>query len=78
LRQELFRKVTVRENGKTLRMPAIQAVLRKQILMAAQGNATATKEVLKLLSLADKLDPASIKQQVVLCHEEALRLLDPD
>ena len=78
VRQELYRNVSVRENGKSLRMPAIQAILRKQILLAAQGNVAATKEVLKLLSLVDTLDPASIEQQVVLRHEDALRLLDPD
>jgi hypothetical protein len=78
VRQELHRKVSVRENGKSLRMPAIQAILRKQILLAAQGNMAAMKEVLKLLPLVDKLDPTSIEKQLVLSHEEALRLIDPD
>jgi hypothetical protein len=77
VRQELYRMVSVRENGKIVRMPAIQAIFRKQILLAAQGNMAASKEVLKLLSL-DKLDPASIEKQLVLSHEEALRALDPD
>jgi len=57
MQQELHRKLTVREAGKAVRMPAIQAILRNQILLAAQGNVAAIKEVLRTWSLAVASEP---------------------
>jgi hypothetical protein len=55
--QELNRKLTVREDGKTVRMSALQAIMRKSILLAAQGNVAAIKEVFKLSCVATGTDP---------------------
>ena len=76
MREELYRKVSVRENGKILRMSAFQAIFRKQILLAAQGNAAAVKEVMKTLLQVETLDPASIEEQLLLRHEDALDELE--
>jgi hypothetical protein len=73
IRQELFRTVTVREGRKVIRMPAIQAVLRKQVLLAAQGNVSAMKEVLKALQLIEATADAQI-----LRHEDAVALLEAE
>jgi Family of unknown function (DUF5681) len=54
--QELNRKLTVREDGKTVRMSALQAIMRKSILLAAQGNVAAIKEVFKLSYVATGTD----------------------
>ena len=76
IRQELYRTITVREGGKVIRMPAFRAILRKQILLAAQGNVSAMKEVLKALRL---IEAAENVQPTHLTHEEALDMLDePD
>ena len=39
--KEAYRPVTVREGDKVITMPAIQAVLRSQIALAAKGNGPA-------------------------------------
>jgi hypothetical protein len=76
IRQELYRTITVREGSKVIRMPAVRAILRKQILLAAQGNVSAMKEVLKALRL---IEAAENVQPTHLTHEEALDMLDqPD
>jgi Family of unknown function (DUF5681) len=49
MRQELYRLVTVRENDKVTRMPALQAVVRSQINSAAKGNVSAQRAVIKTI-----------------------------
>src|SRR5205085_2700242 len=41
--KEAYRLVTVREGDKVLTVPAIQAVLRSQVALAAQGNGPAQR-----------------------------------
>jgi hypothetical protein len=44
--QEAYRTITVKEGGRAFAMPAIQAILRSQIVLAAQGNVQAQRAVL--------------------------------
>jgi Family of unknown function (DUF5681) len=44
--QEAYRTITVKEDGRTLTLPAIQAVLRSQIGLVAKGNVQAQRAVL--------------------------------
>jgi hypothetical protein len=44
--EEAYRLVTVREGRNEVKMPAIQAVLRRQIALAAQGNGPAQRAVI--------------------------------
>src|SRR5881628_3391808 len=41
--KELYRPVTVREGDKVITLPAIQAVLRSQVALAAKGNGPAQR-----------------------------------
>jgi hypothetical protein len=44
--KEAYRTITVREGDKTMRMPAIQAVMRSQVALAATGNGPAQRALL--------------------------------
>src|SRR5215470_1395924 len=44
--REAYRTVTVKEGGRALALPAIQAILRSQIVLAAKGNVQAQRAVL--------------------------------
>ena len=45
--QEAFRMLNLREGDKITRIPALQAVLRSQIALAAKGNGPAQRAVVK-------------------------------
>ena len=45
--KEIYRPVTVREGDKVIKMPAIQAVLRSQVALAAKGNGPAQRALLE-------------------------------
>ena len=47
VRQEAYRLVTVREGDRLKRMPALQAILRSHLTLAAKGNIRAQRSVLK-------------------------------
>src|SRR5215216_7024524 len=44
---EAYRKVTIREGETVTRLPAVQAVMRSQIKLAAKGNGPAQRAVIK-------------------------------
>jgi hypothetical protein len=44
--REAYRTVTVKEGGRAFALPAIQAILRSQIVLAAKGNVQAQRAVL--------------------------------
>jgi hypothetical protein len=44
--REAYRTITVKEGGRALALPAIQAILRSQIGLAAKGNVQAQRAVL--------------------------------
>ena len=46
---EAYRLITVREGDRTLRIPALQAVLRAQIALAAKGTRRAQRALLQLM-----------------------------
>ena len=56
--QELFRPLQIREGEKIRRMPALQAVLRSQVQIAAKGNTAAQRSLLELALAVEKLAAA--------------------
>jgi len=56
-----------------IRMPAIRAVLRKQVLLAAQGNVSAMKEVIKTLRLIEAAQDAQTVR-----YEDYVALLEAE
>jgi Family of unknown function (DUF5681) len=56
--REAYRTVTVKEDGKALTLPAIQAILRSQIVLAAKGNVQAQRGILTAI------------QRPIGCHHE--------
>jgi hypothetical protein len=44
--REAYRLITVREGDKTMRLPAIQAVMRSQVALAAKGNGPAQRALI--------------------------------
>src|SRR5437899_12255406 len=47
--REAYRTVTVKERGRVLALPTIQAILRSQIALAAEGNVQAQRAVLEAI-----------------------------
>ncbi len=54
--QEAYRTVTVEEDGNALALPAIQAILRSQIELAAKGNVQAQRTILKAIQTIEEED----------------------
>jgi hypothetical protein len=52
--QEAYRLVPVREGDKIVKMPAVQAVHRSQIALAAKGNGPAQRAVLRVVQAIEK------------------------
>ena len=46
--KELYRPVTVREGDKLVKLPAIQAVLRSKVALAAKGNGPAQRALFEI------------------------------
>ncbi|WP_281301691.1 MULTISPECIES: DUF5681 domain-containing protein [unclassified Iodidimonas] len=49
LEEEAYRPVQLRENGKTIQLPAVQAVIRALMVNAAKGNRLAQVQFLDIL-----------------------------
>jgi len=52
--REAYRSVTVKEGDKALALPAIQAILRSQIVLAAKGNVQAQRAVLAAIQMIEQ------------------------
>jgi hypothetical protein len=52
--QEAYRPVSVRDGDKIVKMPAIQAVHRSQIALAAKGNGPAQRAVFRIVQAIEK------------------------
>ena len=52
--QEAYRLVPVREGDKIVKMPAVQAVHRSQIALAAKGNGPTQRAVLRVVQAIEK------------------------
>jgi Family of unknown function (DUF5681) len=52
--KELYRPVTVREGGKLIKLPAIQAVLRSKVALAAKGNGPAQRFLFEIARAIEK------------------------
>jgi hypothetical protein len=62
LRQEVYRTIRVREGDKVVSMPAIQAVLRSMLALAAKGNGPSQRALWRILQESEASDetPKSI------------------
>jgi|GEM_PF-1282321 hypothetical protein len=63
--REAYRTVTVKEGGRAFALPAIQAILRSQILLAAKGNVQAQRAVLAAIQTIEQenVDAAALAAQ---------------
>jgi Family of unknown function (DUF5681) len=52
--KEAYRLVTVREGDKVLTMPAIQAVMRSQVALAAKGNGPAQRALFEAVQAIER------------------------
>ena len=52
--REAYRTVTVKEGDRTLALPAIQAILRSQVVLAAKGNVQAQRAVLAAIQTIEQ------------------------
>jgi hypothetical protein len=52
--KELYRPVPVREGDKVVKMPAIQAVLRSKVALAAKGNGPAQRALFEIARVLEK------------------------
>lgn len=54
--QEAYRTITVEEDGNALALPAIQAILRSQVELAAKGNVQAQRAILTAIQTIEEED----------------------
>lgn len=52
--KEAYRPVNVREGDKVISLPAIQAVLRSQVALAAKGNGAAQRAVIEAVQAIER------------------------
>jgi hypothetical protein len=52
--EEAYRLVTVREGNKVMRLPAVQAMMRNQLALAAKGNGPAQRAMLAAIDAREK------------------------
>ena len=52
--KEAYRPVAVKQGGKTVTMPALQAVLRSQVALAAKGNASAQRALFETVQAIER------------------------
>jgi hypothetical protein len=52
--KEAYRSVNVREGDKVITLPAIQAVLRSQVALAAKGNGAAQRAVIEAVQAIER------------------------
>src|SRR5260370_13873183 len=60
--KEAYRLVTVREGDQVLTMPAVQAVLRSQVALAAKGNGPAQRALIEVIQ--------TIEREIAMPHHE--------
>jgi hypothetical protein len=58
--KELYRPVTLREGDKLIKLPAIQAVLRSKVALAAKGNGPAQRALFEIARALEKEHAAQI------------------
>jgi hypothetical protein len=52
--KEAYRLVTVREGDKVITLPAIQAILRSQVALAAKGNGPAQRAIIEAVQAIER------------------------
>lgn len=67
--EELGREVTVRQNGKEVRLPALQAVLRRGIADAISGKVNAQKFIAALARAAEQRRDETAARQIKFVEE---------
>ena len=67
--EEAYRTVTVKEGGSEVALPAIQAIMRRQVALAAKGNGPAQRAVIAMVQAIEQEAAA----QAAVEAAEALR-----
>ena len=61
--KEAYRRITVREGDKVMRVPAIQAVMRSQVALAVKGNGPAQRTLIAAVH--------ALEQEILVEFDEA-------
>ena len=80
--KEAYRRITVREGDKTMRLPAIQAVMRSQVALAAKGNGPAQRALIAAVHALeqemsvefDQIEKAAAAKPKYTIHDAARRI----
>ena len=62
--KEAYRKLKVEDDGAVTTMPAIQAIMRSQVALAAKGNGPAQRAVIKVVREERRNEPMSDAETV--------------
>jgi hypothetical protein len=77
--QEAYRSIAVKEDGRTIEVPAIQAILRSQVRLAARGNVQAQRAVLAAVEAFEHSDMEAARiaaeRQPINYNDAARRIL---
>jgi hypothetical protein len=74
--EEAYRLVTVREAGEVVRLPAIQAVLRSQLALAAKGNGPAQRAIISAVNAIEQ-ELAAAEETKKIPTGITVRFVDP-
>ena len=75
--KEAYRPVNVREGDKVITLPAIQAVLRSQVALAAKGNGAAQRAVIEAVQAIEREIEAHVTaKERALADTHAMSNLD--
>ena len=75
---EAYRRVAVEEAGKVVKIPVIQAVLRSQMTLAAQGNGAAQRAVIAAVLTIEAQEEQEAQLEVERRAREALSVTKDD
>lgn len=71
--KEAYRPVTIKEGDQFFTMPALQAVMRRQVALAAKGNGPAQRAVIEAVQkIESQLEARIAAKQIASADEPAL------
>jgi hypothetical protein len=74
--REAYRLVTVREGDKVVKLPAIQAVIRSLVALAARGNGTAQRALIEMIQTIERTPSIQAAKVEVSDRTTAMSSLD--
>jgi hypothetical protein len=75
--KEAYRPVNVREGNEIITLPAIQAVLRSQVALAAKGNGPAQRDVIAAVQTIEReIEAQAASKEGALANQPAMSDLE--